>query len=194
MYLAYKFRMYPNDKQKELINKSFGCGRLIYNHYLAKIKEEGYTNCYTNIKDYTSKLKYDYPFLQEIDSIIIRKEIFNLEDNLKRYYNNGFGYPKFKSKYKRNSYTTNAVYRNYKYKNYCNIELDLENKLIKLPKLNKVKIRGYRKLTSIEGRIINATISKEINEKYYVSVVFEQPNKNKKALPNSIVGIDIGIK
>ncbi|MCU6069650.1 helix-turn-helix domain-containing protein, partial [Clostridioides difficile] len=33
---AYKFRMYPNKKQQELINKTFGCCRFVYNKYLAK--------------------------------------------------------------------------------------------------------------------------------------------------------------
>ena len=36
----YKFRLYPNYKEKELINKTFGCTRLVYNYYLdKKIKE-----------------------------------------------------------------------------------------------------------------------------------------------------------
>lgn len=49
----------------------------------------------------------------------------------------------------------------YKGKTYENIKLDLINKTITLPKLKKVKIKGYRKLTNIEGRIINATVSKK---------------------------------
>ena len=28
---AYKFRMYPNEKQRILINKTFGCSNLVYN-------------------------------------------------------------------------------------------------------------------------------------------------------------------
>ena len=36
MEKAYKFRMYPNKYQKELINKTFGCCRFVYNRYLAK--------------------------------------------------------------------------------------------------------------------------------------------------------------
>ncbi|WP_313126970.1 helix-turn-helix domain-containing protein, partial [Clostridioides difficile] len=30
---AYKFRMYPNKKQQELINKTFGCCRFVYNKF-----------------------------------------------------------------------------------------------------------------------------------------------------------------
>jgi len=42
-----------------------------------------------------------------------------------------------------------------------------------LPKLKKIKIRGYRNLDKIDGRIINATIYKEAS-KYYVSICVEQ--------------------
>ena len=118
-----------------------------------------------------------------------------LDNNLKRHYHNNFGFPKFQSKYDRNSYTTNAIYGKYKYKKYCNIEIDLNKHLIKLPKLGWVKIRGYRNNDKIDGRIINATISREPNGKYYVSVVLELPElKSEKYFPRNIVGIDLGVK
>ena len=193
MYKAFKFRLYPDNKQKELINKTFGCSRFVYNYYLNKIKDSKYINAYSNISDYVNNLKYTYPFLQEVDSTIIRKSIFHLDDNIKHYYNDNFGYPKYKSKYDRNSYSTNAIYSTYKDRKYCNIELDLINRKIKLPKLKWIDIRGYRNITNIDGRIINATISKEIN-KYYVSLVIDIPIIKEIILPKSIVGIDIGIK
>lgn len=195
MYIAYKFRIYPTDNQKELLNKSFGCCRFIFNYYLNDIKENGYKNAYTCIKDYTSNLKYEKIFLQEVDSITLRKELFTLEDSLKRFYKNKSGYPKFKSKFDKNSYTTSAIYRTYKDKEYCNIKLDLINKNIKLPKLKQVKIKGYRNIKEIKGHIISATISIEPNKKYYVSVLYEQENiKKDYIIPNNIVGIDLGIK
>lgn len=193
MYKAYKFRLYLNDEQKNLINKNFGCQRFVYNHYLSNIKQNGYKNAYSNINDYVSNLKYEYPFLQEVDSTSIRRTLFHLDDNFKRHYNNNFGYPKYKSKYAKNSYMTSAVYRKYKNKKYCNIEINLKDKTIKLPKLKKLKIRGYRNLDKINGRIINATISSEANGKYYVSVMCELP-EIKQIIPNTIVGIDLGIK
>lgn len=193
-YKAYKFRIYPDKLQKELINKTFGCSRFIYNYFLNKIKEDKYTKASENIKYYTNYLKYEYPFLQEIDSIVIRKSLFNLEDSFKRYFKRQNDYPKFKSKFNRNSYNTNAVYSSYKNNNYCNIELDLENKIIKLPKLKNIKIRGYRNLKHINGRILNATISREPNGKYYVSVLYEMSESIKEVTPTSIIGIDLGVK
>ena len=195
MYKAFKFRMYPNNEQTKLINKTFGSARFIYNYYLAKIKQNKYINAYSNIKDYVDNTKYIYPFLQEIDSTIIRKTLFSLDDNIKKCYNLGFGYPKFKSKYEKQSYMTSAIYGKYKDKKYCNISLDLNNRYIKLPKLKLVKIKGYRNIKEIHGKIINATISKDINGKYYVSVLMELPSIDKKdIIPRNIIGIDIGIK
>ena len=195
MYRSYKFRLYLNDTQCELINKSFGCSRFVYNHYLSKIKNNGYQNAYSNISDYVSNFKYEYVFLQDVDSTLIRKTLFYLDDNIRRFYNNGFGYPNYKSKFDKNSYTTSAVYKSYKDKNYCNIELDLINRKIKLPKLKWVKIRGYRNLECINGKLVSATISRENNGKYYVSVLFNMIDiKNKEFVPRSIVGIDLGIK
>ena len=37
MYKAYKFRLYPDNNQREKINKNFGCNRFVYNYYLDKI-------------------------------------------------------------------------------------------------------------------------------------------------------------
>ena len=73
MYKAYKFRLYPDNNQEELINKNFGCNRFVYNYYLDKIKKDKYMSATLCIKDYTSRLKYEFPFLQEADSILILK-------------------------------------------------------------------------------------------------------------------------
>ena len=158
------------------------------------IKENSYKKASDNINYYIHYLKNEYPFLQEVDSITIRHALFNLEDSYKRFFSKQAGYPKFKSKFNKNSYNTSAIYGTYKSNNYCNIEIDLENRTIKLPKLKKMKIRGYRNTKSINGRIINATVSKESNGKYYVSVLFEMSDDIKRVIPTSIVGIDLGAK
>ena len=190
MYKAYKFRLYPNDIQTELINKILGCSRYTYNHYLDKMINNGYTTSYNNIKDFTNTLRYEAPFLQEIDNIIIHKSLYNLDDAFKRNFNQISGYPKFKSKYKRNSYNTPATYTG----SSCNIELDLKSKKLKLPQLDWIKVRGYKNIKTINGKIRNATISKEPTGKYYVSILYEMYEKIPGSTPQSIVGIDLGVK
>jgi len=74
---------------------------------------------------------------------------------------------------------------------YCNIELDLLNRKIKLPKLKWIDIRSYRNIKSINRKIVNAMICREKNGKYYVLVLFNIIDiKNKEFIPRNIVGID----
>ena len=188
---GYVFRLYPNDKQIELIEKSFGCSRYIYNYFLSKNKN--YINSYNSIKEIPNLIK-ENTWLSEVDSCLLRCSIFNLEDSFKRYKNGLSEYPKFKSKNKTMpSYRTNNITSIYKLKTYNNISIDLEKRIIKFPKLKEVKIRGYRNLKNINGRIINATIKKQAG-KYYVSICVEEYINIPNIIPAKIIGIDLGIK
>lgn len=194
MYKAYKFRLYPNDKQSETIHKTFGCTRFVYNYFLNECKENGYQKAYDMCKR-LKELEEEYPFLKEVDSCSLRNSIFNLEDSYKNFFDKRSNYPKFKNKFNKQSYRTTCIRSSYKGNSYSNIEIDLKNKKIKLPKLGLVDIRGYRNLESIDGRIINATVEKETTNKYYVSVIVEEIELIKEKInPTSIVGIDLGVK
>lgn len=186
--------MYPSDEQSKQINKTFGCARFIYNYFLNKCKENKYIKAY-DMCNMLKDLQEEYVWLKEVDSCALRCTIFNLEDSFKNLFSKRASYPKFKSKYNKQSYRTNCIKRTYKGKEYSNIILDLKNKKIKLPKLGIVNIRGYRNLDHIEGKIINASVTKETMGNYYVSVLVEDKEVNiKKVKPTSIVGIDLGVK
>ena len=193
MYKSYRFRMYPTTSQIELIHKTFGCTRLVYNYYLEK-KKEANLSCFDMIRD-LKNLQAEYPYLKEVDSCSLRCSLFNLDDAFKRYYKKQGSYPKFKSKYNsRRCYRTNCISSSYKDKTYQSIEVNLKKDIIKLPKLKEVKIRGYRDLEYLPGRIINATVEQASTGKYYVSVVVEENDIYTKLTPRKIIGIDLGIK
>ena len=87
MYKAYVYRMYPDDEQKDLINKSFGVSIFIYNHFLEEKQKEYKENgksksAYDECKEIPSLLK-EYPFLKEVDSCLIRNsKIILIKDSL----------------------------------------------------------------------------------------------------------------
>ena len=61
-YKAYKLRIYPTDFQRELLEKTFGCTRYIYNNFLAERKnkyEESKTriSVYEQLKELTDLKK-----------------------------------------------------------------------------------------------------------------------------------------
>ena len=193
IYRAYKFRLYPTDEQKILIHKTFGCSRFVYNYYLNYQKENGVKKSFDLCKD-LKELENNHEYLKEVDSCALRCSIFDLEDGFNNFFAKRSGYPKFKSKFSRQSYRTSCIRSTYKEKEHSNIEVDLLTRNIKLPKLGKVKIRGFRNKDRIEGKIVNATISRETTNKYYVSVLVEEELLVEKVTPTSIVGIDLGIK
>ena len=194
---AYKFRLYPNHDQEILINKTFGSTRYIYNYFLdqkTKLYKEHSINktayeCCADIK----LLSKEYEWLKEVDSCALRCAIFDLDDAFSRFFKKLGSYPNFKSKFKKNSYRTNNMTGSYKGKEYNSVKLDLVKNIVTLPKLKEVKIRGYRNLSKINGRIINATISKE-NNRYYVSVVTSASFECPKTNASGIIGIDVGVK
>lgn len=190
---GYIFRMYPTLEQQLLIEKSFGVSRYIYNYFLDKNKDKHRIDAFACIKELPTLIEKK-EWLKEVDGCLLRTSIFNLEDSFKRYMKGLNGYPKFKSKNKsKKSYRTNNLTRMYKGKGYNSVVVDLEMKIIKLPKLNAINIKGYRKLNKLYGRIINATVSKEA-DKYYVSICVEQEISIPIIKPSKVVGIDVGIK
>ena len=196
-FKGYVLRIYPTDKQKELINKTIGCARFIYNHFLDEkindYKETGKSkSCYDQIKELPGLCK-EYPWLSEVDSCSLRTALFSLEDAYKRFYSKQNGFPKFKNKDTGNSYKTNNIKNTYKDKSYESIKVDFKNKIITLPKLKEVKFRGYRNKDCFIGNIKSGVI-RRVAGRYYVSVLVEEPLILPEFTPRSIVGLDLGIK
>lgn len=191
MEKAYKYRIYPNKKQKEIITKTFGCCRFVYNTYLDKrIKEyekNKRTLSYTQCSNDLTKLKTELKWLKEADATALQSSLKDLDNAYKKFFNEHTGYPKFKSKKThRFSYTTKNT--NIKQGNptiqYC-------NKYIKLPKLGLVKTKNN--LTP-QGRILNATVSQEPSGKYYVSLCCTDVDIKPLEKTGNNIGIDLGIK
>ena len=195
-YKAYKLRIYPTDSQRELIEKTFGCTRYIYNNFLAERKnkyEESKTkvHVYEQLKELTD-LKREKEWLREIDSCALQACVYNLDDAFQKFFK-GNGYPKFRAKGVHDSFRTNNTLNTYKDKKYESIRIDFNKRIITLPKLKEVKFCGYRTTKEIIGKIKSATISKDTN-KYFVSVLVEMPFIKYSISPTSIVGLDLGIK
>ena len=195
-YKAYKLRIYPTDSQRELIKKTFGSTRYIYNNFLAERKnkyEENKTkiSVYEQLKELTD-LKREKEWLREIDSCALQACVYNLDDAFQKFFK-GNGYPRFRAKGVHESFRTSNTLNTYKNMKYESIRIDFKKRIITLPKLKEVKFRGYRTTKEIIGKIKSATISEYAN-KYFVSILVEVPFITYSLTPASIVGLDLGIK
>ena len=166
MLKAYKYRIYPNSKQRTQIAKTFGCCRFVYNRTLVYRKEiyekEKKSVSKTDCNNYCNReLKKDYEWLKEVDKFALTNAIYNMDSAYQKFFREHAGYPKFKSKHdSHKSYTTN--YTN------GNIAVDFENGKVKLPKLKDVKAKLHR---DFRGQIKSATVSRVPSGKYYVSIL-----------------------
>lgn len=187
MLKTYKYRIYPNNEQKQYFAKCFGCTRFIYNKMLAdRIKsfEENKDLDIKNIKYPTpAQYKKEFEWLKEVDSLALANAQMNLDKAYKNFFRDkSIGFPKFKSK-KTNyhSYTTN----NQKGTVY------IENGYIKVPKLKSmIKVKQHREFT---GLIKSCTVSQVPSGKYYISILVDTENF---ALPkiDKKIGVDVGLK
>ena len=192
-FKTYTFRLYPNNDQKKKLNSFLGTTRFIYNHYL-DLKEKNHNLSFKDMKKDIPILTINYPWIKEVDSIIPRSAIDNLENAYVRYFNNLSSKPKFKKHSSICSYRTSCIRSEYKNKEYQNISVDLVKKTIKLPKISEIKIRGYRNLTSFDKKIINVIV-KRIAGKYYALVLVSENIKVPRFTPSlNMVGIDLGVK
>ena len=90
MYRAYKYRIYPTPAQIELINKTFGCVRFVYNYmldfeqkrYENKEKFLGYFKMCTQLKT----LKGEHDWLYEVPHRALVGSLLTLDDAYKRFF------------------------------------------------------------------------------------------------------------
>lgn len=188
MLKAYQYRLYPTPAQAELLNKSFGSCRYVYNWALAKKIEHYQTqgktlNCFAIMK-LLPQLKRELEWLSEISSQALQQEISHLDAAFQAFFKKNGGFPKFKSKHK--------SHKSLSCPQGCKV--DFEAGRISIPKAKGIKAvlsRGF------EGKIKTVTVSQSKSGKYFASVLVE----DGKELPAkagieeaSAVGLDVGIK
>ena len=175
---AYKVRLYPNDEQQIFFAKSFGCTRFIWNKMLAD-KINYYQATKTTLNNTPAQYKKEFEWLKEVDSLALANVQQNLRVAYNKFFKQGSGFPKFKKKGIKDSYTTNnqkgtvAVTKN----------------TVKLPKIGHINAKFPDK---INGLIKSATISRKPSGKYFVSLLVETI-VNELPKTQSNIGIDLGL-
>ena len=187
MLKSYKYRIYPNQEQKELLVNIFGQIRFVYNLGL-ETKISAYTGNKKHIDlfDLTkqiAKLKNtECEWLKESPSQALQMSLRNLDNAYTNFFR-GAGFPKFKNKYTKQSFQLPQ-----------GIWLSNNNKQIFIPKLKFTDIDLHREF---KGVIKTVTVSKTTTNKYYVSILVDNKKELLKKKPiklETTVGIDLGIK
>jgi putative transposase len=133
-------------------------------------------------------LKDQFPYLKEIDSQALQGVLFDQKQALENFFKKRAQFPKFKSKHKdRPSFRVINT----------NNSIRFRGNQVKLSKIGFVKIsRANKQLKRLPStfKIKSATVSKDSDQHWYVSVLIECENQALLPELDNIVGIDLGIK
>ena len=188
--IAYKFRIYPDEEQKILFAKTFGCVRLVYNYWLNRkirqYEEDKTTVTYTACAREMAEMKKteEYLFLQEVDSVSLQQSLRHLDTAFQNFFKQpGTGFPKFKSKKRnKNSYSTVCI----------NGNIAVSDGYLKLPKVGQVKLKQHRSVPD-EYSLKSVTISQTSGGKYYASILYEYENQIQETEPDKFLGLDFSM-
>ena len=193
MFKRYRVRLYPTDEQEQLMHRTFGCVRKVYNlmrdDYIKHYKETGKGK----LKG-AANYKEEYPFLREVDDNALAAARTHLQDAYKRFFDglkgNGpkVGYPTIKTR--KNSSKKYTTYNRF---NKSKNPIRIEKGYLRLPKLSLVKAKFHR---YIPGTIKNVTVEMTPSGKYYASILVEQQPKvtvREEPTEEKVVGIDMSL-
>ena len=181
---AYKLRIYPNRTQKVLLNKTFGCIRYVWNNWteIFNSKDKEKEKIFKTPKQFKKELDW----MNEISSAAIQQKERDFKEFKKQFFNSKrkikFGKPSFKSKNKKQSYRL----PNQKF------TVNQKMKRVRIEKIGWIKT-VFDRVIPEKVKFLSITISKDLINNYYVSILVEEDIKPKNKT-NKIVGIDVGLK
>lgn len=181
---AYKFRIYPNKEQENLLNKTFGCVRYFYNSQVAMFNTYDKETNPKPIFKTSTELRNEIEWMQEVSAAAIQQKEIDFREFKKQLFNTKrktkLGFPKFKKK------SNNQSYR------LPNQKFKIVNGKLQLEKIGRVKIVLDRDFPEF-FKFLNVTISKNCSGGYYASILVEQEIIHKIKTGKEC-GIDVGIK
>ena len=190
---TYQFRIYPNKSQKQLIEKTLGCSRQVYNDFLSMCIESYNKDNNSLVKKYDlikllPAYKEKFPYMKEVDSIALQQTVVHLYDAYVSFFRHNTKQPRFKKKKDDYGYITMNI----------NNSIRIEWGEIQIPKLGWVKIVDHRNIP-FSFTYSMVSISRR-GKFYYVSLMGEEeePIDIEKVLNNCLdvynsIGLDFSL-
>ncbi len=196
MLKSYKTEIYPTAKQKQIIHRTIGVCRFVYNFYLAHNKE-----IYEKEERFVSGYAFSvwlnnvylpqnpaFLWIREVSSKSVKQSIMHADRAFRNFFHHKSGFPNWKKK-------SNSDVKMHFFKNDSKNIIACERHRIKLPTLGwmRLKEKGYLPTNSKTHIIKSGTVSMKAG-RYYVSVLVEETEPEKPILNLFGIGIDLGIK
>jgi len=190
IHKAFSFRLYPTPEQEKNLASQFGQSRFVYNfflrkridYYIANKGKEKQSLNYHDISKMLTELKQqpDTIWLKGSNSQSLQQSLRHLDSAYNNFFNNGFKFPAFKKKSRKQSFSVPQ-----------NFDVDVKTNRLHIPKFAPLRIILHRE---IEGRMKSVTVSKTPSGKYFASILCEIEKEVKQKQTGGEIGIDLGLK
>ena len=193
---SYKTEINPTLEQKQIIHKTIGVCRYVYNFYLSHNKE-----IYDAEKRFVSGREFskwlnntylrenpDKSWIKEVSSKSVKQSIMNVDTAFKKFFRQKSGFPKYKKK-------GISDVKMYFVKTDSKAVIRCERHRIKIPTLGwmRLKEKGYFPTNPDTHIIKSGTVSMKAG-RYYVSILVEEPPQMPTGAFTDGIGIDLGLK
>ena len=183
---AYRFRFYPTPTQREILARTFGCTRFVYNHML-RLRSDAWMNEHKSVGYHTTsamltqlKKEPDHLWLNDVSSVPLQQSLRHLQTAFNNFFAKRSLYPAFKSKWDKQSaeYTTSAF--------------KWDGKTLTLAKMSEPLAIVWSRTLPKAAKVTTVTVSKDAAGRYFVSLLCDDAVCAKRRV-SAQVGIDLGL-
>lgn len=181
---AYKYRLHPNGGQRVMLDKTFGCVRVVWNACV-----DAFNACDTEngVKPKAvgkKELIDDKPWLDEVSAATLQQKQRDFTEFVRQYFNDRrkikLGEPQFQNKHQDQSFRL------------PNQKFNLNGNRLRLERIGWVKVVVDRPIPD-NARILSCTVSRDRSGRYFASILVEEERYHKPRTGKTI-GVDLGIK
>jgi len=185
---AFKYRFYPTPEQTDLLERTFGCVRSVYNRLLdwrtQAYKQEQRRISFNDASAQLTALKKepDRAYLNEVSSVPLQQCLRHQQQAFTNFFEKRAGYPAFKSKKHRQSAEFTAS--GFKYR---------DGQLFLAKCKEPLAIRWTKGRETLPSAPSTVTVSCDSAGRYFVSLLCEVETQPLPVSPR-MTGIDLGLK
>lgn len=182
---TYVYRMYPTEEQEVLLNKTFGCVRVVWNRnvftYNSYDKEKNPKPVYKP----TTEMKAEFPWMDEVSAAALQQK----EIDFKEYKNQKFSKNR-KTKIGRPSYKKRGGHQSFRLPNQ---KFYIKDSTIRLEKIGFVQIVIDRAIPE-NAKLMRVTVKKDPAGRFFAKISVEQVIEPRFPMTGTVVGVDVGLK
>jgi putative transposase len=184
---AYQYRWYPTGEQQQILARTFGCARFVYNWAL-RLRTDAYyqhqqrvTYLDTSVRLTALKQQSEYAWLNEVASVPLQQVLRHVDSAFRNFFAGRAAYPTFHSKHGPQSAT------------YIGTAFHWNGTTLTLARMDEPLAIVWSRPLPKGCQPTSVTVTKDPANRYFVSILVEEDIASLPVV-KKMVGLDLGLK